>query len=84
MFATIPSSLRERQHLLIRQLADSIERNWSQYLTLSPYQIPEDLGYVEGSLEGEKLIIENRCYQTTQFRKLHLELAKVGDRLDIL
>lgn len=84
MFATIPSSLRERQHLLIRQLADSIERNWSQYLTLSPYQIPEDLGYVEGSLEGEKLIIENCCYQTTQFRKLHLELAKVGDRLDIL
>jgi phycocyanobilin:ferredoxin oxidoreductase len=84
MFATIQSSLRERQHLLIRQLADCIERNWSKYLTLSPYQIPEDLGYVEGSLEGEKLIIENRCYQTTQFRKLHLELAQVGDRLDIL
>jgi phycocyanobilin:ferredoxin oxidoreductase len=84
MVATIQASLRERQHLLIRQLADSIERNWSQYLTLSPYEIPEDLGYVEGSLEGEKLTIENHCYQTTQFRKLHLELAKIGDRLDIL
>ena len=84
MVVTIPHSLRERQHLLIRQLADRIETAWEQYLTLSPYQIPEDLGYVEGSLEGEKLIIENRCYQTSQFRKLHLELAKVGDRLDIL
>ncbi len=84
MVATIPSSLRKRQHLLIRQLADCIERHWEQYLALSPYTIPEDLGYIEGSLEGEKLIIENRCYQTPQFRKLHLELAQVGNRLDIL
>jgi phycocyanobilin:ferredoxin oxidoreductase len=84
MVATIQASLRERQHLLIRQLANRIERLWQKYLTLSPYQIPEDLGYVEGSLEGEKLTIENQCYQTTQFRKLHLELAQVGDRLDIL
>ncbi|MDJ0681687.1 MAG: phycocyanobilin:ferredoxin oxidoreductase [Xenococcaceae cyanobacterium MO_167.B52] len=84
MIATIPSSLRERQHLLIRQLANSIEKHWSKYLTLSPYQIPEDLGYIEGSLEGEKLVIENHCYQTPQFRKLHLELAQVGHRLDIL
>jgi phycocyanobilin:ferredoxin oxidoreductase len=42
------------------------------------------LGYVEGRLEGEKLTIENRCYQTPQFRKMHLELAKVGSMLDIL
>ncbi|MEM6401800.1 MAG: phycocyanobilin:ferredoxin oxidoreductase, partial [Cyanobacteria bacterium P01_D01_bin.116] len=38
----------------------------------------------EGKLEGEKLTIENRCYQTPQFRKLHMELAKVGSMLDIL
>ena len=84
MVATIISSLRERQHLLIRQLANCIQRNWERYLNLFPYDIPEGLGYVEGNLEGEKLIIENHCYQTTQFRKLHLELAQVGDRLDIL
>lgn len=80
MVATISSSLRERQHILIRQLANSIERHWVQYLSLSPYDIPEDLGYVEGSFEEEKLIIENHCYQTPQFRKLHLELAQIGDR----
>ena len=84
MVATIQSPLRERQHILVRDLANSIESNWQRYLQLSPYKMPTDLGYVEGNLEGEKLIIENRCLQTPQFRKLHLELARVGDRLDIL
>ncbi len=77
-------SLREQQHPLIRQLADSIESIWQRHLDLSPYELPAELGYVEGRLEGEKLVIENRCYQTPQFRKIHLELAKVGNMLDIL
>ncbi len=84
MIATVQSSLREHQHILIRELANFIEAYWQDYLSLSPYEIPKDLGYVEGSLEGEKLIIENHCYQTPQFRKLHLELAQVGTSLDIL
>jgi phycocyanobilin:ferredoxin oxidoreductase len=79
-----PDSIRYQQQLLICQLADSIERVWSEYLDLSPYYLPADLGYVEGKLEGQKLIIENRCFQTPQFRKLHLELAQVGSNLDIL
>lgn len=77
-------SLRQEQHPLILQLADLILDSWNQYLDLSPYSLPEGLGYVEGKLEGEKLRIENRCYQTPQFRKMHLELAKVGTNLDIL
>ena len=77
-------SLRNQQHSLIRRLADCIEDVWHQYLELSPYTVPEDLGYIEGSLEGERLTIENHCYQTPQFRKLHLELAQVGTGLDIL
>ncbi len=78
------SSIRTEQHLLIRKLADCIEGVWQRYLDLSPYDLPAELGYVEGRLEGEKLRIENRCYQSPQFRKLHLELAKVGTQLDIL
>lgn len=78
------ASLRNRLYPLIHQLADCIEQSWHQYLELSPYQVPEDLGYIEGALEGEKLIIENHCYQAPQFRKLHLELAQVGTGLDIL
>lgn len=84
MLETSKSSLREQQHPLIRQLADCIESSWHRYLEVSPYELPADLGYVEGRLEGEKLTIENRCYQTPQFRKMHLELAKVGNMLDIL
>ncbi len=84
MIEIFKSSLRERQHYLIQKLADCIEEQWMRHLDLSYYAIPEDLGYVEGNLEEERLIIENRCYQTTQFRKLHLELAQVGNRLDIL
>lgn len=77
-------SLREQQHSLIRNLADRLEAIWQRNLELEPYNLPAELGYVEGRLEGEKLIIENKCYQTPQFRKIHLELAKVGTSLDIL
>jgi phycocyanobilin:ferredoxin oxidoreductase len=84
MLETSKPSLRDQQHYLIRELADRIESVWRRYLDLQPYHLPAELGYVEGRLEGEKLIIENRCYQTPQFRKIHLELAKVGPMLDIL
>ncbi|MEM9219134.1 MAG: phycocyanobilin:ferredoxin oxidoreductase [Cyanobacteria bacterium P01_F01_bin.150] len=69
---------------LINRLADCIESTWQQYLDLSPHALPDDLGYVEGRLEGERLTIENRCYETREFRKMHLELAKIGSGLDIL
>lgn len=78
------NSLCQHQHPLIAQLAKTIEAIWQNQFVLYPYQIPKDLGYIEGSLEGERLTIENHCYQTVQFRKIHLELAKVGQHLDIL
>ncbi|WP_298612089.1 phycocyanobilin:ferredoxin oxidoreductase [uncultured Thermosynechococcus sp.] len=77
-------SLRQHQHPLIQRLADRIEQIWRTALPLAPYALPEDLGYVEGKLEGERLTIENHCYQAPPFRKLHLELARVGESLDIL
>ena len=84
MLETSQPSLRQEQHPLIHRLAERILIYWQKYLELSPYALPEGLGYVEGKLEGEKLRIENRCYQTREFRKMHLELAKVGKNLDIL
>jgi phycocyanobilin:ferredoxin oxidoreductase len=81
--ASLPD-LRFQLHPLIQKLADVLLSHWQGELELAPYQLPEDLGHIEGKLEGEKLVIENRCYQTLQFRKLHLELAKVGANLDIL
>lgn len=84
MIQTSATSLLQIQHPLISRLATIITSLWQHQLMVFPYSVPEDLGYVEGSLEGEQLIIENTCYQTFQFRKLHLELAKVGNNLDIL
>ena len=84
MLETSQPSLRQEQHPLIHRLAERIINYWQKYLELSAYSLPEGLGYVEGKLEGEKLRIENRCYQTPQFRKMHLELAKIGNNLDIL
>ncbi|MEO0946641.1 MAG: phycocyanobilin:ferredoxin oxidoreductase [Cyanobacteria bacterium J06641_5] len=78
------ASLRQHQHPTIRQLANTIETLWQQELSLAPYELPEGLGYVEGRLEGDRLTIENACYQTPQFRKMHLELARLGEVLDIL
>lgn len=74
----------QRQHPAIAQLSMAIKRLWHSQLMLFPYETPADLGYIEGSLEGEKLLIQNTCYQTFQFRKLHLEIAKVGKNLNIL
>jgi phycocyanobilin:ferredoxin oxidoreductase len=82
---SVPSlSLRQQLHPLLEQWAERIEATWQRYLDLSPYCLPEEFGYIEGRLEEQTLVIENRCYQTPQFRKLHLEIARVGDRLDIL
>jgi phycocyanobilin:ferredoxin oxidoreductase len=78
------SSIRTEQNSTIRLLADRIDAIWQRGLDLSAYRLPEDLGFVEGRMEGERLVIENKCYQTPQFRKLHLELAKIGNGLDIL
>ena len=76
--------LQQQLHPLISQLAQTLKIVWQQQLMLFPYEVPTELGYVQGNLEGEKLTIENTCYQSFQFRKLHLELAKVGQHLDIL
>ena len=74
----------KHQHPTITQLAHTITSIWRSQLMLFPYETPADFGYVEGTLEGERLTIQNLCYQTFQFRKLHLELAKFGENLDIL
>lgn len=84
MTQVFKSDLKERLHPLINQLGDSIVDTWRSHLDLSPFQLPEELGYVEGKLEGERLTIQNYCAQSREFRKMHLELAKVGENLDIL
>lgn len=84
MLSSSPEALRDQLHPLIQNLATVILSTWQNTLNLEPFQLPEGLGYIEGKLEGERLTIENTCYQCGPFRKMHLELAKVGTGLDIL
>lgn len=84
MISSEPTSVKARLYPLIQQLAEVIEGSWHRHLTLEPFHLPEDLGLIEGKLEGERLTIQNICYQSQHFRKMHLELAKVGNNLDIL
>ncbi|BAC90530.1 phycocyanobilin:ferredoxin oxidoreductase [Gloeobacter violaceus] len=72
------------RHPLVSRLAELLVSTWGEYLQLEPYHLPADLGFVEGQLEGDRLTIVNRCYQSRVFRKLHLELATIGPNLDIL
>jgi len=84
MTQVFKSDLKKRLHPLINQLGEEIVATWRSHLELKSFQLPEELGYVEGKLEGERLTIQNCCYQSNEFRKMHLELAKVGENLDIL
>jgi phycocyanobilin:ferredoxin oxidoreductase len=84
MLDTSPVSVRSQLNPLMGLLADVIQYHWGQYFPLISYELPDGLRHVEGKLRGKKVAIKNQCYQTIQFRKLHLELAKVGQELDIL
>lgn len=78
------SSLEAIRHPLVQRLTQLLFKSWQTHLSLEPYYLPEDLGYVEGQMEGDRLTITNRCFQTEAFRKIHLELATVGKSVDIL
>jgi phycocyanobilin:ferredoxin oxidoreductase len=84
MLDTSPVSVRSQLNPLMGLLADVIQYHWGQYFPLISYELPDGLRHVEGKLRGKKVAIKNQCYQTIQFRKLHLEWAKVGQELDIL
>ncbi len=77
-------ALETVSHPMVQRLAQLLFKTWETHLNLEPYHLPEDLGYVEGQMEGDRLTISNRCFQTKAFRKIHLELATVGGTLDIL
>lgn len=71
-------------HPLIYKLATSIVSCWRKKLYLAPYKLPKDLNYIESLLGTDKLTIQNFCYQSHQFRKIHLELVRFEQKLDIL
>lgn len=77
-------TIRHLQHHLIQQLVNQIEMVWVSKLDVSEYSLPSEFTYFKGTFEDEKLVIENICFQSEHFRKLHIELAHLGNGLDVL
>jgi phycocyanobilin:ferredoxin oxidoreductase len=71
-------------HPLVSTLAASIRSVWQKLPELAPLSTAEDLKAIHGELDGETLFIGNELFQSRGFRKIHLEIARLGNGLQIL
>ena len=71
-------------HPLVSTLAASIRSSWQKLPELAPLCTADDLKAIHGELDGETLFIGNELYQCRGFRKIHLEIARLGNGLQIL
>ena len=71
-------------HPLVSTLAASIRAAWQKLPDLAPLNTSNDLRAIHGQLDGETLFIGNELYQCRGFRKIHLEIARLGNGLQIL
>ena len=70
-------------HPLVMTLADRILQ--ADVVTdLADLTIEDELVAIKGQLDGEQLFIGNELHRCSGMRKLHLELARLGNGLQIL
>jgi phycocyanobilin:ferredoxin oxidoreductase len=67
-------------HPIVTGFAESILKSWHEQLDLIPLKIPEDIQQIQ----YEEIDIANFMWESERFRKIHLEIAKIGDTLDIV
>jgi len=72
------------QHPLVHALAASIRSAWAGLPGLEILPCEEDLRFIQGQLDGEGLSIGNELFRCIGLRKLHLEVARLGNGLQIL
>jgi phycocyanobilin:ferredoxin oxidoreductase len=72
------------QHPLVHALAASIRSAWAELPGLEILPCDEDLRFIQGQLDGEGLSIGNELFRCIGLRKLHLEVARLGNGLQIL
>lgn len=75
---------RVEHHHLVRQLAELIERTCRVHFELEPLTIPVEFHRIDGSVNGQRLKIGNQAWESPQFRKIHIQLARIGSALDVL
>lgn len=71
-------------HPLVMTLADRIRSRRTSLPDLADLAIDDELLAISGQLDGETLFIGNELHRCSGMRKLHLELARLGNGLQIL
>ena len=71
-------------HPLIPVIASGLRGAWQELIDLQPLELPPGLAEIRGELEGDAMAIDNELKCCPGLRKMHLETAQVGARLDIL
>ena len=71
-------------HPLVMVLADRIRAKRAELPELDDLALEDELAAVQGTLDGERLFIGNELHRCKGMRKLHLELARLGNGLQIL
>ena len=71
-------------HPLIPVIASGLRGAWQELTDLQPLALPPGLAQIRGELEGDAMAIDNELMCCPGLRKMHLETAQVGARLDIL
>ena len=74
----------QEMHPLVIALADRIRSCRDGFPQLNPLTLSGDLEEIIGTLDGEDLFIRNEVHCCRGFRKLHLEIARLGLGLQIL
>ena len=78
------SNSSEKLNPLLESLAERIRSQMSQLPQLSLLKTGSEWESIVGVFEGESLLITNELHRCTGMRKLHLEIAQIGRRLQIL
>ena len=75
---------RQFLHPFLDSVATLISSCRSNFIDLVPLDIENDLKSIYGKFEGGDLFISNELHSSRAFRKIHLEIAGLGDGLQIL
>lgn len=71
-------------HPLVSAMAETIRTARASLADLAALPLDQELRSVQGELDGEALFIANELHRCAGLRKLHLELARLGNGLQIL
>ncbi len=71
-------------HPLVLSLGQAIQTHWQQVEQCQLLPLPYGMEKVKGVMDDGAVQIRNCCFSARGFRKMHLELASIGPRLNIL